>query len=319
MAKHYIFDSNQFFYRNSYRIDQGLQKHLTYQGQEGLFGLTKDEDISYLFYMMTSIESQLHDLSYSDSVFSFCFEGGKPKRTEINSDYKSNRDGKLSEEGKLAIFRASKILKEIGYNVFSLPGYEADDVGHELVNQYKDKFQHTILNTNDADWMINLSENVTIEWYQQGRYREVTPNTFEKYLSDAYKCQVPYNSILLYKCLVGDKSDCIKGVKGFGPKAFDKLISKMKETGFYRFSSLADPEMVKQVVLICYSNGFFNKWTETQLNEALESLTLITPKEITKEFHVDCSNLGNPEELIRKRKEVYEALGFNKLASQHRE
>ena len=40
---------------------------------------------------------------------------------------------------------------------------------------------------------------------------------------------VPYNSILLFKMIRGDKSDNIVGVKGVGPKAYNKFISQMTD------------------------------------------------------------------------------------------
>ena len=47
--------------------------------------------------------------------------------------------------------------------------------------------------------------------------------------------KVPYNSILLFKMIRGDKSDNIAGVKGVGAKSYNKFIEQMTEDEIQKF------------------------------------------------------------------------------------
>ena len=322
---HIIMDANQNYHRIAYRIDAGLMKRLTYAGEDGYFGLHTGDDITYIFHTLNLMETEFkrHKVELTEgqpgTVFSIAFEGGKNERVEKNADYKSNRAGKVTEDGRHALKVVQEILTEIGYNVYQETGYEADDIARSLVRAYEKDYNHTLLYTNDADWLINLSSKTSVMRYKSStaNYTHITPANFSQVMSDEYGCAMPYNCILLYKSLVGDKSDCVKGVKGFGPKAFDKLIADMVAKGFRNikgtdgFLLLIHPQNVKNVIEIEQDIIGGNKpaMKEERLRQAYESLELVSPKEFKE--------IKEPvylPSLHENRIAVYEKLGFKKLA-----
>ena len=72
----------------------------------------------------------------------------------------------------------------------------------------------------DSDYFQLINENVRVVRYR-GSCSVVCD---EEYIKEKYG--IPPSRYLDYKCLVGDSSDNIKGVKGVGPKTAAKLINK---------------------------------------------------------------------------------------------
>ncbi len=131
---------------------------------------------------------------------------------------------------------------------YRVEGYEADDLIYSVVQKIKEIDKETPIDiiTNDGDLLPLVDEQVSV--YKRGTrqyaeegcperrlYFQVTPNTWDDYMSysSEYKAyNIPYNAILLYKMIKGDKSDNIPIiVKGYGGKKFTELINNMREDG----------------------------------------------------------------------------------------
>lgn len=140
----------------------------------------------------------------------------------------------LMMQGKVSLYRAG--------------GYEADDLIFNMVKAIKAKDTETPIDiiTNDSDLLPLVDEQVSVyirgtrEYNEDGcptrrLYYQVTPRSWDEYLSyaSAYKNYViPYNSMLLFKLIRGDKSDNVAGAcKGYGGKKYSALMEKMKEDG----------------------------------------------------------------------------------------
>ena len=67
---------------------------------------------------------------------------------------------------------------------------------------------------------MNVNNNVIVELYNSMKgSQEVTMKNFEEFMQTKFKSELfTYNQIVLYKCLVGDKADNVKGVTRFGVK-----------------------------------------------------------------------------------------------------
>lgn len=128
--------------------------------------------------------------------------GNKKKRQEIYPEYKAKRKpaGPSIFEGMMLLKDVLKCTRGISIEV---PGYEADDAIAAVTQQYAGKLPVAI-NTRDFDLraLCALSPMVTCT---------VEP-----------KPDVPDHMIRLYKTWVGDPSDNISGVKGFGKGAWEK-------------------------------------------------------------------------------------------------
>lgn len=301
---HVIVDTNHLLYRA-----KQITKDYTYQGKEGLHGLLVGDNITVLMGILSSIETIFQNFGTicpnNDVTVSFTFDHRNKERSEIYPDYKKGRP-ELASEDKNCLNTLQEILSAMGFNVYSYENYEADDLITSLVRQYKDRFLQTFIYTNDADLLTNLSENVAVQRYKSTdtKYTLITKENFVELMEAEYGCRMTYNAILLYKALVGDPSDNIKGVKGFGKKAFDKLIHKLGPD--FPHYSLLDPNVVKQIIennadLICKSDP-------EKLEQAFLCLKVILP--VIKECELGTTPLTKT---IDKRREEYANLGFHRL------
>lgn len=171
-----------------------------YRSTIGRFGLTDDVDYVFAFDTPNNLLKQV-DKNY------------KGNRVKWNDDYFSQ------------VNTVYKNLQEVGFSALAEAGYEADHIIHKVVADNKDFYDEVLVVTNDKDLSSLVSENV--RWVATIQKRgEITMENYEEELA------CPYNSILLKKCLVGDKSDNIKGIYRFGQKAFDKFMEENVEKGF---------------------------------------------------------------------------------------
>lgn len=187
--------------------------------------------------------------SFLTGVF---YEGGNSFRKKYfqehsDQDYKGSR-GKKNNTFYDGINLTINLLQQGQVSQYRVQGYEADDLIWSMVQKIKSFDQVTPIDiiTNDSDLLPLVDDQVSV--YIRGTrqyadvgcperrlYYQVTPKTWLDYLSytSAYKqFYIPYNSMLLFKLIRGDKADEIEGaVKGFGGKKYSDLMYKMESDG----------------------------------------------------------------------------------------
>jgi len=154
--------------------------------------------------------------------------GGSQRRRKIHSDYKSNRKpGKritrwdafknASEEKESMKIQFSRLLEYLDFlpiNVISIDRIEADDtiayIAHTLLNK-----EVTIMSA-DQDFLQLVNDRITV--WSPTKKKFYTPRMVEADYG------IPAHNFLMYKVLMGDKSDNIEGVKGLGPKKLPKIV-----------------------------------------------------------------------------------------------
>lgn len=126
------------------------------------------------------------------------------KRRAIYPDYKVRRlppgEGLFeiqAEFKELAILSKAKSIE--------VAGFEADDVIACITNTYKELGWKVYIESNDADFA-----QLGVEMNRK-------------------EFKVPPHEVALYKTLVGDPSDNIKGIPNFGESAWNKLLSEEKQ------------------------------------------------------------------------------------------
>ena len=155
-------------------------------------------------------------------------QGGSQRRRKIHPDYKANRKpGKritrwdafknASEEKNAMKIQFSRLIEYLDFlpvNVISIDKIEADDtiayIAHTLLDE-----DVTILSA-DQDFLQLVDERITV--WSPTKKKFYTP----RMVMDDYG--VPAHNFLMYKVLMGDKSDNIEGVKGLGPKKLPKIV-----------------------------------------------------------------------------------------------
>ena len=302
MKVHLIVDYSFLYYKYKFQLDAGKMKRLTNNME--WHGEVIDKDISQIYYSIREIEKfrKEWESKGDDVLISVCFDMPSHRKAVESAEsdkYKSNRGNKLTDEDKENIALVQLILEMAGYNTYRIDGYEADDLVTSLVNKYKNEFDKNIIYTPDADLLVNISDNVEARRYKSGKgYMEVTKENFSEYLTKEMKCTVPYNALMLYKCTVGDKSDCIDGIKGFGPAAFTKLVNFLS----IDWNDAANYEFVNDIL----ENKCKDYFNEIQHEQARGSLELVKPAVI---------EIDKPESVSTKelRERAYKILNMNSL------
>lgn len=272
---HVIVDFMFIYYKYKSMIDANRMRRLitpvVWPKEDGTSQVL-DTDVSYMYYALREIEKFRKDIEDRGKqvIMSVCFDS-KTKRKEENTEYKANRENKLNSSDFEQINVIERLLSTAGHNTYKVDGMEADDIIANLAIKYKDSYEMTIINTSDADMLAHVYPNVAVNRYKarQG-FTMVTANNFSAYCSGEMGCTIPYNTIILYKILCGDKSDGIKGVKGFGPAAFNSLIAQLN--GKVDFTQFVREDYIKNVVSTHLG--------EHTGNQALEALSMVISKDI---------------------------------------
>lgn len=129
----------------------------------------------------------------------------------LGSVYKQNRDHSKNDHIFKAIDVLIPILASMGIrNVFPY-SLEGDDVMAWLARHHCKK---CVIITADEDMWQLINENVTILNPKKGM---ITLDNF------ATVCPVPLDKYVLWKCILGDGSDFVKGLDGYGKKKAPNL------------------------------------------------------------------------------------------------
>lgn len=289
MVVHIIVDYSFLYYKYKFQLDSGKMRHLT--SAVDWHGVVIEKDISQIYYSIKEIEGfrrKFEQLGHN-VYMSICFDmpSSRKEATEETSEeaaskYKSNRVKRLNDDDFENIQFVEKLLSDAGYNTYRRADYEADDLVSYLVSEYSEAFDYTLIYTPDADLLVNIGPKVGVCRFKALKgYSNVDDSNYSRYLSEEMKCYIPYNALMLFKATVGDKSDCIDGIKKFGPKAFDKLINYLMDKGI-DWEKLNDFREVDKVLDMCH--GYLS---EDQLSQAKESLSLVRPKVISPGIEVE--------------------------------
>ena len=170
-------------------------------------------------------------------IYAFFDCGVPPRRLELvekleGSGYKSERKERkklLSEEEKEKAFEqlhtSRKMLELLGVQCFAYRDREADDCVAAAAQILKD--QNPIVISGDKDLWQTVQMGARV-WYLGQKHFIDKENFIEE-------VGVPPECYLLYKAILGDPSDCIKGVAGCGEKrARDMVLEFEKDLVAFR-------------------------------------------------------------------------------------
>ena len=143
-------------------------------------------------------------------------------RTEMYDGYKATRKpapAELVPQFDLIL----GVMHVMGVAVYSLSGYEGDDVLGTLSARYEKELPVAIV-TGDRDALQLASENTTVYLTQKGisSMSEMTPKAVEE------KYGITPSQVIDMKALMGDTADNIPGVPGIGEKTALKLLTQYK-------------------------------------------------------------------------------------------
>ncbi len=151
------------------------------------------------------------------------FDTPKPNfRHQEYVGYQAHRP-RVDAELTSQIERVLELVSAFNIPIFSVEGYEADDVIGTLARQAsQEKVEEVIIVTGDRDLMQLVSDKIKL--FMPTRGLSEGQLVGEKEVVE--KMGVPPKQIVDYKGLVGDQSDNYPGVPGIGPKTAVELLQQ---------------------------------------------------------------------------------------------
>lgn len=155
---------------------------------------------------------------------------GRSWRHSAMDGYKANRKNPAPKAAEMRDawreqrFVVQRVLPSLGVHQMIASNWEADDLAGHLTHRLRARGQEVVLVTRDEDWLQLLAPGVVV--WDHIKSRLITPANF----ADMVGLPTPY-SLVEFKCLVGDLSDCIPGVGGIGEKTALALIHQYGSVG----------------------------------------------------------------------------------------
>jgi DNA polymerase-1 len=162
--------------------------------------------------------------AFHPAYIAVAFDKGGSFRDDLLETYKANRPP-MPDELRQQEARVREVVEALNIPIFTVPGYEADDVIGTLGRRAVQKGIETYIVTGDTDTLQLVSaDGVSVVLPGvQNRFSDFriydVPKTVERY-------GFPPPLVADYKALVGDKSDNIPGVKGIGEKTATALLQQ---------------------------------------------------------------------------------------------
>lgn len=318
MARLILIDFMYLAYRHFYAVEQYEANH---DGHYMMSNPTTGEESARLYYIMRDLETIIRSVEDENTDIVVCMDRpSMRKESENGSEYKANRANRLNTLAINAIVNVTDLLCQSGISNCWHEGYEADDIIQSIVKQYSNRYDEILIFTPDSDLSVLIDNKVSLMRYKSvysaNRYgsghqslldahAHITRDNFTSYFSKELSKKggpevvIDYNAMMFYKVTVGDTSDNIKGIKGFGNAAYTRIRNILIKNGMGQMLSLCSNEGSTEILLRTLQlNGYIN---DTQLAQALEALDYVRPriKDIEPEYLI--RPILNKEE----RKDVY--------------
>lgn len=171
-------------------------------------------------------------------VVVFCFDRKTERQRAEGSTYKAGR----KRWSKSMYYQASlmeEMLPKWGFQVayqdakydnngdLSADSREADEEIYNIVKDNLQYFEHCYIYGTDRDLACCITPKCTLV-STHSNVHDITYENYETTVDRDYL--IPYNSILLFKILVRDKSDNIKGSMQY--KKFNEIIKALRQANF---------------------------------------------------------------------------------------
>lgn len=185
---------------------------------------TKNEPTGAVYGFINTLLSIINEFKADYMAAAFDVKRTSLKRTEIYSDYKSNRQS-APEDLITQIPRIEEVLDAFNINRYKIEGYEADDVLGSLAKKLAEQDIEVIIVTGDKDLSQLVEKNITVALLGKGTEGEKfgilkTSEDVVNYLG------VTPEKIPDLFGLIGDKSDGIPGVTKIGEKKALAIFSQ---------------------------------------------------------------------------------------------
>ena len=208
MKKLLIIDGKSVFYRGYYAMGNLSLEDGTPTG--GVYGFA-----SLAFEVIRKLKPDYVVVAWDKKGTSTA------KRSAIYPEYKAGRK-KAPDDFYEQIPLLKDFLKTLGWPLFEIDGYEADDILGTLAVQANKLGVEANLITSDLDMLQLIDENTKVFAMKRG-FSDIEEFDLE-YFENKYGLK--QSQFLDLKALQGDSSDNIPGVPGIGPKTATQLLQE---------------------------------------------------------------------------------------------
>jgi len=182
-----------------------------------------------------------------------------------------------------------EFLKAIGVIQVEVPGVEADDIIYYLSHKIK---HLTTVSSMDTDYLQMVYKNSNVHWITKKMSTPAifTIDNFSKLYEKLKGFPLDRKNFLLFKAIVGDKSDNIPGIRGIGEKGLAKAMSQYNYN-FKRFLNSDHKYALKlieqkDVLSFCLKAISLKYAYDTELKDLLDNHVNIEKpkKDLTKAY-----------------------------------
>lgn len=181
---------------------------------------TKDGQFTNAIYGFLTMFDRMRSDVKPDAVAIVFDLKAKTFRHKAYDLYKANRKG-MPEELHMQMAPLKELLTDLGYQLVTCEGYEADDILGTLSKACADSGNTCVIATGDRDSLQLVNDSVSVRLSKN-------LNGTMLYTPDVVKEEygVEPKKLIEIKAIQGDSSDNIPGVAGIGPKGATELIQK---------------------------------------------------------------------------------------------
>jgi DNA polymerase-1 len=248
---------------------------------------------------LRSLGTLINQINPTSVYVVFDGEGSTVNRKNLLPEYKSNRNitritnwsifNSLEEEHEAKvdqIVRLIHYLKCIPVKTVALDKVEADDIIAHLSKKLSTEYNSKVfIVSSDKDFVQLINKNIVV-------YRPIEK---DYYTEDTVKEKfgIPASNFILYKVLLGDSSDRVKGIKGLGEKTILKKFPELVE----KTLSLDDIFTISEGKIkdhVVYSRVIFDK---NSLKTSYRIMNLHNPMldDVEKEYLNNLIESSTPE------------------------
>jgi DNA polymerase-1 len=248
---------------------------------------------------LRSLGTLINQINPTSVYVVFDGEGSTVNRKNLLPEYKSNRNitritnwsifNSLEEEHEAKvdqIVRLIHYLKCIPVKTVALDKVEADDIIAHLSKKLSTEYNSKVfIVSSDKDFVQLINKNIVV-------YRPIEK---DYYTEDTVKEKfgIPASNFILYKVLLGDSSDRVKGIKGLGEKTILKKFPELVE----KTLSLEDIFTISEGKIkdhVVYSRIIFDK---NSLKTSYRIMNLHNPMldDVEKEYLNNLIESSTPE------------------------
>ena len=206
-------------------------------------------------------------LAPKDVIMVFEGKSAKKQRMMISPTYKAKKPG---EEKPLEYYeqlqhlqdKLKQVFHDLGALAVQQDFVEADDI---LAWLAKNTEEDLVISTNDGDMLALVGTNDYAAQIRVLRDGELDINKYGAF---------DFQLIPVYKSLVGDSSDKIKGCPGFGDAKFLQFVQSYGEEGLYEILRLLESNSLNELAANAEEDKLV-KMIYTQREEVLKSYRLV--------------------------------------------